>query len=162
VDRYGKKYSLIAFFELQGWLQDAGQLERREDFGRTWDVDIDPSFPSPTLSLGIVSDDLLGKWPGPLSDWITKGPVPNLRRYLRLPSISGEVGPWVALDGFVSRHNESDGRRVFAFIRTFLIPTAEAKIFRRLLLKQPLGGRWLPEKEESHYVFAGEVPWCDA
>lgn len=46
VDRYGKKYSWIAYFKLSGWLQDQGFLSRRQDEGRTWDVDIDPSFPS--------------------------------------------------------------------------------------------------------------------
>jgi hypothetical protein len=26
---------------------------------------------------------------------------------------------------------------------------------------QPLGDRWLPEKPECHFTFAGEVPWCE-
>jgi hypothetical protein len=162
IDRYGKKYSWIAYFELGGWLKDQGLLSEREDDGRTEDVDIDPSFPSPTPELQLVSTDFLGDPGLSLGDWIKKGPMPDFTRYLRQSAILGESGPWVALDGYVTQQDESRGRSLFAFIRSFLVAKDEAKAFAEFLGKQPLGGRWLPEKPECHSTFAGEVPWCDA
>lgn len=161
VDRYGKKYSWIAYFEVGGWLRDQGLLSEREDHGRTSDVDIDPSFPSPRPEHQLVSADLLGDPSLSLPEWVKRGPTPDFLPYLRQSAIRGESGPWVALDGFVTQHDESRGWSLFAFVRSFLVAKNEAKAFAAHLAKQPLGGRWLPEKPQSYYTFAGEVPWCD-
>jgi hypothetical protein len=160
VDRYGKKYSWIAYCELAGWLKDQGLHQRREDDGRTWDVDIDPSFPSPSPTHQVVTADLLSDSHLSLAEWIKKGPTPDLTPYLRQSTILGASGPWVALDGFVVQEDELRGRRLFVYVRSFLVAKNQAKAFAAILTEQPLGGGWLPEKPESHYTFAGEVPWC--
>jgi len=160
IDRYGKKYSWIAYFELRGWLQDQGLLRKREDYGRNWDVDIDPSFPTRTPECKVVSADLLGRPQLTLAEWITKGPTPDLTTYFHLQDILGVRGPWVMLDGYVAQEDEPRGRRLFAFVRSFLVAKHEATAFIRRLENQPLGGRWLPEKPAMIYTFAGEMPWC--
>jgi len=160
-DRYGKKYSLIAYFELEGWLKDRGLLKKRDDFGRTWDVDIDPSFPDPPREHHLVTDDFLGDPNLSLANWIKTGPTPNLEPYLRQDSLFDEQGPWIALDGYVTQQDESRGRRMFAFVRSFLVAKQRDRKFVALLSKQPLGGRWLSEKPLTVYTFAGEIPWCD-
>jgi hypothetical protein len=162
VDRYGKKYSWIGYFELGGWLQDQGLLKERDDYGRTWDVDIDPSFPSPTPEARLIAADFLGDPKQSLADWIKKGPPPDLEPFIRQTSIREETGPWVALDGFVTQQDESRGRRLFAFVRSFFVAKSEANTFAAALAKQPLSGRWLPEKPGILYTFAGEMPWCSA
>ena len=43
-DRYGKKYSWIAYFELAGFRQDQGILHDYNDNSRCIEVDIEPSF----------------------------------------------------------------------------------------------------------------------
>ncbi|MGZ0707618.1 NACHT domain-containing protein [Coraliomargarita sp. W4R53] len=161
VDRYGKKYSWIAYFELQGWLIDNGLLTGREDDDRTWDVDIDPSFPNKTEEVKLISDDYLGEPALSLREWITDGPTPNFTPYLKQNSIYGEKGPWVALDGYVNQEDEARGRKMFGFVRSFLVPKDNANSFSAALRKQPLGGRWLPEKPRSLYAFSGEIPWCN-
>ena len=162
VDRYGKKYSWVGYFELGGWLQDKGLLKERDDNGRTWDVDLDPSFPSPAPEVQLITADFLGNPKLSLADWIKEGPVPDLGPFIRQPSIRDEAGPWVALDGFVTQQDESRGRRLFAFVRSFFVAKSEANAFASALAKQPLGGRWLPEKPGTRYTFAGEIPWCSA
>jgi hypothetical protein len=161
VDRYGKKYSWIAYFELGGWLQDQGALRNGGDDEWTSDVDIDPSFSSPTPELKLVSTDLLGDPKLSLANWIEKGPIPDLTAYFHRSSILGEPGPWIALDGFVAREDKVLGRSLFAFVRSFLVAKNEGKEFARFLAKQSLSGRWLPEKPRSYCTFVGEVPWCD-
>lgn len=161
VDRYGKKYSLIAYLELEGWLQDRGLSKERHDYGRTWDVDLDPSFPEPTREFHLVTDDFLGASNLSLADWIKAGPTPDLKPYLQRDSLLEERGPWIALDGYLTQQDELRGRRMFAFVRSFLVTAGAEKKFFALLSKQPMGGRWLPEKPGTLYTFAGEIPWCD-
>ncbi len=161
IDRYGKKYSWIAYFELHGWLKDRGLLKRADNDGRTSDVNIDPSFPSPTAEHRVICADLLGHPSLSLRDWIKKGPKPDFRPYLRQRAILNDSGPWVALDGYVTQQDEERGRRLFAFLRSFLVSSKDRKEFARRLNNQSLGGRWLPEKPESYYVFTGEIPWCE-
>lgn len=161
VDRYGKKYSWIAHHELEGFLRDQ-RLLTRGDVGRPSDLDVDPSFPSPTSEYHLVTSDLFGDSALSIADWLKNGPTPDLTPYLRQATILGEAGSWVMLDGYVSRDDESLGRRLFAFIRSFLISKNQEKAFVECLTKQSLGGRWLPEKAESHLILSGEVPWCDA
>ncbi|MFH1500130.1 MAG: hypothetical protein ABII82_20175, partial [Verrucomicrobiota bacterium] len=151
----------IAYSELKGWMIDEGLLEPQEDHGRTWDVDIDPSFPNPTLQQRVVTVDFLGREGGSLKEWITDGPVPDLKPYSRLEKIGDLPGPWIALDGYVNQQDEKRGRRMFAFLRTFLVSEDRADEFTRLLAKQPLEGRWLPEKPRVIYTFAGEAPWSE-
>ena len=162
VDRYGKKYSRIAYCELGGWLRDQGLLKAREEHGRTRDVDLDPSFPSPPPETQLIDADFLGDPKLSLADWIKKGPTPNLEPFVRQASIRDDAGPWVALDGFVVQQDESRGRRLFAFVRSFFIAKSEANAFTSALAKPPLGERWLPEKPRVLYTFAGEMPWCSA
>jgi hypothetical protein len=159
VDRYGKKYSWIAYHELEGFLRDNGMLTRG-DSNRPFDMDIDPSFPSPTPQLQLVTADLLGAQKLSRVDWLKKGPTPELSGIFRQTSILGESGPWVMLDGYITRQDESRGRRLFAFVRSFLIAKKHTTKFVACLTKQSLAGRWLPEKPETHQVFSGEIPWC--
>jgi hypothetical protein len=160
VDRYGKKYSWIAYHEIEGFLRDSGLLTRGDD-NRPFDMDIDPSFPSPTAELQLVNWDLLGPKKLTARDWLRKGPTPDLSGLLRQSVILSEPGPWVMLDGYVSRQDESRGRRLFAFVRSFIVRKKDTTKFVGCLTNQSLAGRWLPEKPKTHRVFAGEVPWCD-
>jgi hypothetical protein len=45
----------------------------------------------------------------------------------------------------------------------FLVVCGEREVSEivRLLRRQDLGGRWLPEIPEHYSIFAGEVPWCE-
>lgn len=159
IDRYGKKYSWIAHHELKGWLIDKGLLSNRDSSSRTWDVDIDPSYPKPTEEINLITADFLGDSSISLREWITDGPTPDLTPYLKKKVINNLRGPWVSLDGYVAQEDEKRGRRMFAFLRSFLVLNEEANEFAAALRKQDLGGRWLPEKPATNYAFSGELPW---
>jgi len=157
-DRYGKKYSWIAFFEMHGFLQD--QVKSEDSRERTSDVDIDPSFPDPITKDELIKDDFLGDPQMSIKGWVESGPSPNMEPYLHLKKIKNIDGPWIALDGFVVEQDESRGRRLFCFVRSFLIANKDLNPFMEHLSKQDLSGRWLPEKPDVIYTFAGEIPWC--
>jgi hypothetical protein len=158
-DRYGKKYSWIAYFEMSGLFHDQGVLEDWRE--RTSSVDIDPSFPERVTKGHIIKSDILGAPEMEMKEWIKNGPLPKISPYLRLEKVLEREGPWVALDGFITQQDEKRGRKSFCFIRSFLVSNQDAPSFKDHLSRQDLGGRWLPEKPEVIYTFAGEIPWCD-
>lgn len=158
-DRYGKKYSWIAYFEMSGLLHDQGVLENWRE--RSSNVDIDPSFPEPVTKGHIIKTDMLGDPEMEMEEWIKNGPLPDFSSYLQIDTVLEIEGPWIALDGFITQQDEKRGRRSFCFIRSFLVPNKTADAFTEHLSRQDLGGRWLPEKPEFIYTFAGEIPWSD-
>lgn len=159
-ERYGKKYSWIAYYEMAGFRQDEGKIERDDD-GRTWAVDIDPSFPSPTPVARPIIKDFLGSKNSMPQEWVKRGAVPELAPYLRFTKICGQNGPWITLDAFVSQEDNKRGRRIFCFVRSFLIQRNDLRAFLKHLKNQHKGGGWLAEKPNVTYTFAGEIPWCD-
>jgi len=160
-DRYGKKYSWIAYFERLGFLRDGGFEKDSFDADRPADADLDPSFPNPTTEAQIITSDLLGDDEATTADWIAQGPTPNLQPWFVLPELHGDSGPWLLLDGYVAQECQKRGRRVFAFVRTLVVHANDYTEFMRGLIRQHLGGRWLPEKPVCYYAFAGEFPWSD-
>lgn len=163
VDRYGKKYCWIAFYEVAGYRKDKGLLENRWSFSgeRISDIDIDPSFPKKVQESKIVEKDYLKGGPTDLAKWIQKGSTPDILNYLILTKINNVPGPWVSLDGYISQENYNTKRSIFIFPRGFLISEKDMKIFKKYKDKILVAGRALPEIEEDYYTFAGEIPWCE-
>lgn len=163
IDRYGKKYAWIAYFELYGHRHDKGLLksEWREDHGRPSDVDIDPSFPDEPHTIQMIAADFLGDRSTALREWVECGEQPDIEPYLFLNEIDGETGPWVLLDGHANQDEQETRRGLFVFLRGLLVEEHRFHEFLRFFQKQNLGGRWLPEIPEDHYTFAGETPWGD-
>ena len=161
-DRYGKKYSWIAYFERLGVVRDSGIFDDRFDADRVSDADLDPSFPNPIAKLQIVKTDFLEDGKTTNEDWIENGPKPALAPYLVLPDLEGATGPWIILDSYLTQECKKRDRRIFAFIRSFLIREQHFKEFIIRLTAQDLGGRWLPEKHDTYYCYAGEIPWSDS
>ncbi|MDA3791766.1 MAG: hypothetical protein PF503_25130 [Desulfobacula sp.] len=158
-DRYGKKYSWIAYFEMAGFLNDQGVLDNWQD--RTAYVDIDPSFPEQIEEGSIFTSDILGDPNMEMTEWIKNGPLPKLDPFLKIENLMGVQGTWIALDGFVTQEDESRGRKSFSFIRSFIISNKDFDSFMERLSEQDLGGNWLPEKPEINNLFSGEIPWSE-
>jgi len=162
IDRYGKKYSWIAFYELAGFRQDNSLLpERYSDEPRIPDADVDPSFPDQAQECEVIKTDYLGDRSIDLSEWIENGGVPDLVAYLIIEELCGERGPWVLLDGYINQEDLEAKRSRFIFPRGLLVRKDEASKLVECLKNQNLGGRWLPDIPEDYYTYAGEIPWCE-
>ena len=159
IDRYGKKYSWIAFFEIAGRLLDEGIIEYDVD-GRLSSCDIDPSFPGAPDEINIVTANFLSDGPTELPEWISQGPDPDIKPYLMLDDIDDQRGPWIMLNGYLGQENNETKKGMFLFSRGFLVkrnlldstPEYRDKLFRE--------GMRLPDPEGDYYTFAGEIPWC--
>jgi len=158
IDRYGKKYSWISYFEQKGLI---GDIDKNDGIGdlREMNSDLDPTFPTPLNPNRIIEIDLLGNPEIPLKEWIRIGDVPNLSIFLKQDILDEQEGPWILLDGYIAQKDEKRGRSIFGFIRAFFIDKDQEDEFVSLLEKQRLGGRWLPEKYEESNCYAGEIPW---
>jgi hypothetical protein len=159
VDRYGKKYSWIAFFEMYGVRLDAGLLDERRT-ERPSDVDIDPSFPPvpetwiPPLS-GILDDS-----PSDPREWLTCGAKPDYETLLHRRDVDGALGPWVLLEGWFEERASTDRRQVFTFLWSrFVVPSALARLAGTFLTREYPGNHAIPPPIEDFYTFGGEVPW---
>lgn len=163
LERYGKKYSWIAYFELAGCYAD--KYEAGEDWRdlrvRTSDVDIDPSFPEKPQEIKIIEKDYLKGGPKDLAKWIDKGPTPDISDYLVINKINNINGLWVLLDGYISQEDYGTKRDVFIFPRGFLINKKDIEMFNKYKDKISVENRALPEIEEYYYIFGGEIPWCE-
>jgi hypothetical protein len=161
IDRYGKKYSWIAYFEMYGVQSDTGRLKEWRRGERSSDIDIDPSFPEEPLSWKPVLDRVYRNAPTDPREWIEKGPTPNHRRLFVRSQVDGIRGPWVLLDGFIQQPGPGEGdiRRIFTFLRGVLVTTHVASRIRTLIgsIEYP-GNSRIPEGIEEHYTFAGEIP----
>ncbi|MGG3466781.1 hypothetical protein ABES02_04420 [Neobacillus pocheonensis] len=159
-DRYGKKYSWIAFYEMAGYRKDLGLLDDEWSPFRISDTDIDPSFPKEVTKFKLVTNDYLSDY-FPIKEWLYCECSPNFDEYFTVNEINGDKGPWVLLDGYFSDENERKTRSCFFFTRGILVKSKDYNRVYQLLKNQDLGGQWLPEVPDDHYVYAGEIPWAE-
>ena len=162
IDRYGKKYSWIAFFELAGFRQDNGLLSDGYEDDRIVDADIDPSFPDEQQEYNLVTEDLLGNREITAEQWVSKTLHPDLTSYLKIDGPCGEKGTWILLNGFLSRKDDQVNRDMFSFLQGLIVKSEDVEEIVEILKKQEKIDRsTLPYCPEDGYTYAGEVPWCD-
>jgi hypothetical protein len=160
-DRYGKKYSWIAFFEMYGIRQDAGQLSDW-DRDRPSDADIDPSFPEKPKVHSPALADIFDGSPVEPRDWLANGPTPDYQGLIQCDEIDGQPGPWVLLEGFVEQTAPTDYRQVFTFLRGIIAQRKNtAEILAKFNTIDYPGNSTIPEPGDDHYTYAGEIPWSN-
>ncbi|MCY3724254.1 MAG: hypothetical protein OXG97_18720 [Candidatus Poribacteria bacterium] len=162
IDRYGKKYSWIAFFELAGFRQDNNLLPEYHDENRISNADIDPSFPDEQQEYNLVTEDLLGNREVTAEQWVSEIPHPDLTSYLKIDGLCGEEGTWILLNGFMSQKDNQVNRDMFSFLHGLIVKSEEVEEIAEILKKQEKIDRsTLPYCPEDGYTYAGEIPWCD-
>jgi hypothetical protein len=161
-DRYGKKYSWIAFFEMYAIRFNGGEISEWHNTMRPSDVDLDPSFPEAPRTFQPPLADLFSRAPTEPRKWLSEGPTPNYEDFLCLREIDGEAGPWVMLQGYVEQTAPADRRRVFTFFRGVLVNRrCTAQMLDAFKTIEYPGNRAIPEPLDDYYTFAGEIPWSE-
>ena len=159
IERYGKKYSWIAYFEMSGLLNDLEVIE--EHYERTSCVDIDPSFPEQVTESRVFDTDYLGNQKTNTNHWMTLG-CPDIKPFLRLGDLKCKLGPWVLLDGSLSQEDKNLGRHLFWFVQAYFVKKIDAESIINHLSTMFPAGRRLPRKPTVSLTFAGEIPWCSS
>lgn len=160
IDRYGKKYSWIAYFEMYGARLDAKRLADYRLSERTPDCDVDPSFPVEPEQWVPPLSEIFDPAPSDHAEWLSRGPVPDYSHLLCLDHVGDTSGgPWVLVDGFIQEAG-SHQRETFTFIRGLLMRLQKVDVVRDAVSRLDyLGNSRIPEAGESYYTYAGEVPW---
>ena len=163
VDRYGKKYSWIAYFELTGYMKDNNLLSEFYIRTRLPDIDIDPSFPIPLENRQLISEDFLGNRSLEVHEWIDKGESPNISSYFQIDEIYGEKGPWILIEGFCAQKDFKINRSCFVFHRGIFVKKADIDEIQDYIRKydRQLWNRGSISIPESFYIFSGEIPWSE-
>ena len=158
VDRYGKKYSWIAYYEMWGEREAERKLPDWRVGERTSDCGVDPSFPTRPPRWPPPIPDLFGNLDLATEAWVEGGFTPNWHPLLVVPEINGHQGEWVLVEGYVRGTDESHDRELFAFLRGVFIARRDVRRFRAkfLAVKYPGNGK-IPEGATEHYLYAGEA-----
>jgi hypothetical protein len=162
IERYGKKYARIAYFEQYGFREDQGLLKSdwRHSADRPSDADIDPSFPGTPRKTRLMSD-FLGDRSTHIRDWVENGPTPVIRPHLVPAIVDNKSGPWVLLKGYCSQEDKSTERVGSVMIRSLLMLQEDVNEFTRLIKKDSNKSWSRSESGQEDDAFAGEIPWCD-
>ncbi len=147
IDRFGKKYSWIAYYEMEGLRQDKGLLDKN-DYARLPTVDIDPSFPPEDAGTRLFNRNFISSSQSPV-EWIKKAKAPNIKFTFDINDKE-----WTLLASHFIQNKKKEGKAIKFFVRAFL--------FNRDLLELKKGNRFkYPDYQKNMYMYAGEIPWAD-
>lgn len=158
VDRYGKKYSWIAYFEMWGERDALRKLPDWRLGERTSDCGVDPSFPKRPPDWIPPIPDLFGDPGVDTETWVEGGFTPKWDPLLVVPEINRHSGEWVLVQGFIRGTDENNDRELFAFLRGVFIARKEVSSFKtKFLAVEYPGNHVIPEGASEHYLYAGEA-----
>lgn len=159
VERYGKKYTWIAFFELYGYVMLHGLREPEYDTSmRTSHINIDPTFPQKPLKIQLITECFLPDYQEDIQMWINQEKSNYLRKYYRRHSLSffmDDEREWVLLNASLEQKNDNK-TRIYIDVNTRLIDNKFVKPFIEYYFEKKSHFREIPE---YLYLFAGEIPW---
>jgi len=161
-ERYGKKYSWIAYFELYGYRMDKGCFKGswRESEPRPAECKIDPSFPSLPIDASIINHDYLSNGIS-FKKWVLNSKPPGVKSLLIRRNLQNDFGPWILLSGVVTQENVDIHRECNIFIYSRFLYKKALKDFRELEGKAKLDSVEYSEAPEEYRSFAGEIPWSE-
>jgi hypothetical protein len=158
VDRYGKKYSWIAYFEMWGERVTTRSLPDWRLGERTSDCGVDPSFPKRPPAWAPPIPDLFGDRNVETEAWVGGRFTPTWNSLLVIPEINGHTGDWVLVEGFVNGVDESVDRELFTFLRGVFVARRDVDNLKAKFLSVDYPGNdAIPAGGSESYLYAGEV-----
>jgi hypothetical protein len=159
IERYGKKYAWISFFELYGYRKDMGVI--KDDYGpeRLSDCGVDPSFPEFPREPDFMKWSYLGDNISSIEKWLNQKSVPKLNDLLVPNSIKNFGHEWVLLGGLIVQESKKDKRYIHIYTKGAFISKETAKDLKEFgnsKMQFELGGGDVPS---DTYTYAGEIPW---
>jgi hypothetical protein len=161
-DRYGKKYSWIAFYELWGLRSDERLLEERPwtaSEPHPEGVDIDPSFPDAPQDMNLLEVDILGKRHPDAVKWVNDGPIPSVNKWLVCRNRDYTKDRWFLAHGGVYGHDQEIGRTGFLRVRAYFVAEGDLAKLKRFLKSRRAEFGLERDTQEIEGFFAGEYPW---
>ncbi len=161
-ERYGKKYSWIAYYELWGLRSDSGLLEEKPWRGfepHPQEVDIDPSFPDKPEKKSLLDVDILGKRHPNAVRWVNNGPIPSVRKWFVCSNRRFPKHRWVLGHGGIYAHGHEVGRTGHVRIRAHFVSERDLGKLKRFLRSRKAEFGHERSTQDIEGFFAGEFPW---
>jgi hypothetical protein len=154
VERYGKKYSWIAYYELAGQFSDDEKLEYWGD--ERFKTDIDPFFPCKAIYSELNEFKFLSDATSTTQDWILKNQLPELS------SVNEKIEngqKWTLLYGFITEESKKLDRSFYCSIHTAFLNKQDFLSLERHITENKRI-EW-PEIYSSSEIYSGEL-YCEA
>lgn len=181
VERIGKKYQWIAFYELLARIADNKQFSAESwttsttTYKGTWEPfvrDIDPTVIRSPEPLKVPEkawwkQPTYQKWNMSDMKWLAEDKnFPSLIDLIE--RIDGGGDPWIMLQGYprwVDLKMKGFGeptKEIWYQIRSYLVAEEDYQTVTEWLEGKDFMGRWMPENRESHTFFSREYFWNPA
>jgi hypothetical protein len=159
VDRYGKKYSWIAYYELFGYRVDKSLVKSyfSGNSYRESEDSLDPSFPLMAKVKYPVSTNLL-RGPREMAKWLRSAENPNIEPYLNV-KFENSDDDWILIDGTLGQLKESTAKRNRVWFSGVFVSESHKQELKEYLEKTPHWGNVIPEAPERRFEYAGELGW---
>lgn len=160
IDRYGKKYSWIAYFEMYGLRCAQGQLdELQQGCARSSDCDIDPSFPGPVPVWNPPRRDVFQTSPVDLRTWLAEGEIPAYDELLRLTEVDGHAGDWMLLEAMIHEEGSAERELRGQVSSVFAPESSNARLRAEVDAGRDPSKDGFPDLGSDYYTYHGEIPW---
>lgn len=158
IDRFGKKYLWIAYYEVAGILQDNGLIDDEYDKWRPAGIDVDPTFPNEFAETDVDFLKILGE-EASMDNWINESEDIDFTPKLFVNHCISEdkTDEFVCLYGHISVEDKNLDRSRFAFIRPFIIKTEELSRFVEYLQEDDLSNHYIRDIIDNYSCCAGEM-----
>jgi DNA replication protein DnaC len=157
-DRYGKKYSWIAYHEMYGFRDQLGLLDQEWKDPRSSDLDIDPTFPSQVVEWSPPPHELFVTSSQDYESWLSTRTASPYAQLLAMETIDGHAGPWTLVDASISE-GSGDGREIRSWVSAMYFHQRSVNRVRHELRQRQYGDNVFPRIADDYYTFLGEVPW---
>ena len=189
IERIGKKYQWISFYEMVARVSDnfkkyerwGFNKEKEETYQGPWDPyvrDIDPTML--ISETGSYDDDQsqefwwvnneIFNWDCTNENWVNDASVlPNVEEIIQRKDDKG--GEWLVLEGYPSwsqpkkigeeKWNQPQ-KEIWCHLRSYLVKYDEFYSFKDWVEKQNLMGLWMPESSDRYEMFSREYYWSPA
>jgi hypothetical protein len=191
LERVGKKYQWIAYYEILALIADHFQYadgydaERGKEYEGTWQLNVRNMDPSCTIrSIPEDTGSSVHKlsWWSPIvydnwgrdddpRGWVAqKDDLPPLERLIRIEH-PNDGSVWVNVHGFLDWSEpiapdlgpeDAEHRNVWFIINAYFIPSAHLDSFMQWANAVNFYGRWMPEPPSEYRLFFGEYFWSPA
>lgn len=162
IDRFGKKYSWIAYYELTGILSDNNLLNKSYHNWTDVTPDIDPTFPKATPKSKIQFNHLLHPEMN-FQTWFDDEREENYSDLCLGKIIEEGKNEFVCLYGHFNDNEKKCNKSRFTYIRPLICKTSETKELKEYLRINNFSGRREPEVLVNNDCFCGEMFfWSDA
>ncbi|HBC3529443.1 TPA: ATP-binding protein [Vibrio parahaemolyticus] len=150
VERYGKKYAWIAYYEMAGILQDSYRLKY---WGYRFEAGIDPFFPQIDEPLHFNRPYFLGSSSDSTENWIIVSDTPKLSELSKSETLDEDE--WTLVSAFIVEESKELDRHFYSTVSSYLVSTSALDELREFIVRP--NELDFPDEISVRDVYLGEV-----